>query len=148
MWHTVSYDRSIGLVPLVKRALGKNNADNFNTDITQARFPLKGTDVRKVKARVEAYLDGETREQGAKRLADAGHIIGSTGDLAGFLHDHPDEVAKWGWVDALSEDSRWTDSGGNVGVPCAYVDGADRDFLLFVFRDQMYSDYGVLVLGE
>jgi hypothetical protein len=149
MWRLVSYDQSIGLVALIHRALGERNAGNFNTDITPERFPLKGTGVRKGLCRVEAYLDGETSEEAAKRLTDAGHILGNTGDLAGYLHDHPEEVAKWkGWVLAISEDSRWADSGGSVYVPSACVDGAGRYFCLLDFRGRLSSPCGVLVLGE
>lgn len=144
----ISYDQSLGLIPLIHRAVGSGNIRNVNPDITPERFPLAGTGTRKVNGRVEAYLDGETPEQAAKRLTDAGHILGSTGDLAGFLHDHPDEVEKWNWVDAIAEDSRWTDPDGDVCVPCAYVDGADRGFGLIGFRARRHSVNGILVLCE
>ena len=140
MWHMVSYDQSAGLVPLIDLAVGPKNVGNVNRDITQERFPLKGTGVRSIKCRVEPYLNGETSEEAAKRLTDAGHILGNTGDLAGFLHDHPDQVEKWaGWVFAISEDSRWTCSDGFVCVPDAYVSGASRYFDLYGFRYQLNS---------
>ena len=149
IWHRVTYDQSVGLVPLIERAVGRANLNNINRDITQKRFPLKGTSVRSVKCRVEAYLDGETSEQAAKRLTDAGHVLASTGDLAGYLHDYPEEVAKWsGWVLAISEDSRWSFPDGFVVVPYAYVLGAYRLFDLDDFRNQFDSIYGVLVLSE
>ncbi|MEK7625527.1 MAG: hypothetical protein AAB467_04230 [Patescibacteria group bacterium] len=145
----VTYDQSGGPMPLIKLALGEDNLGNINPDITQERFPLRGTGARSVKCRVEAFLDGETGEQAAKRLTDAGHVLGNTGDLAGFMHDHPEEVEKWpGWVLAISEDSRWADPDGHVGVPCAFVDGAFRYFGLGGFRVRFDSDYGVLVLSE
>jgi len=149
MWRVVSYDQSAGLLPLIKLALGTKNAGNINPDITKERFPLRGNGVRLVNCRVEAYLDGETSEQAAERLVAAGHILGDTGDLAGFLHDHPKQVAKLpGWVLAISQDSRWADSDGCVCVPIACVFGGGRDFDLDGFRRQLDSDYGVLVLGE
>ncbi|MBU1146656.1 hypothetical protein KKD80_03875 [Patescibacteria group bacterium] len=145
----VTYDQSIGLAKIIERAVGRENLGNVNRDITQERFPLKGTGVRKVLCRVEAYLDGETSEEAAKRLLEAGHTLGNTGDLAGFLHDHPEEVAKWNWVDAISEDSRWTDPDGSVLVPYACVGGAYRYFFrLNDFRLQHNSSDGVLVLCE
>lgn len=148
-WQKVSYDQSVGLVPLIERALGERNVGKFNTDITQDRFSLKGNGVRSIKCRVEPYLNGETSEQAAQRLTDAGYTLGNTGDLAGYLHDHPEEVAKWpGWVLAISEDSRWAVPDGVVLVPVACVDGARRVFRLFGFRGQLASFCGVLVLGE
>lgn len=149
MWRSISYDQGLGLVPLIKRALGERNAANFNTDITQERFRLKGPSMRSVKCRVEAYLDGETSEQAAKRLTDAGHILASTGDLAEFLHTYPEEVERWsGWVFAISEDSQWSRPDGCVCVPSACVAGTRPDFNLLVFQNQLDSRYGVLVLGE
>lgn len=149
MWRSISYDQGLGLVPLIKRALGERNAANFNTDITQERFRLKGPSMRSVKCRVEAYLDGETSEQAAKRLTDAGHILASTGDLAEFLHTYPEEVERWsGWVFAISEDSQWSGPDGFVYVPRAGVGGTYRRFALGDFRRQLRSSYGVLVLGE
>ena len=149
MWHPVSYDQSLGLVALIKRAVGERNLGNINSNITPERFKLAGTGVRRVLCRVEPYLDNETSEQAAVRLTAAGHILGNTGDLAGFLHDHLEQVAKWpGWVLAISQDSRWTYPDGRVYVPYANVDGAYRSFNLYGFRGQLNSDYGVLVVSE
>ncbi len=143
----VTYDQSMGIRKLAEKAVGPNNLGNINSDITPERFPLKGTGARKVKARVVPYLDGETSEEIAVRLA--GCAFGNTGDLAGFLHDHPEEVEKWGWVLAISEDSRWSfPDGGYVYVPRVRVDGARRGFYLYDFRLRLYSYYGVLVLCE
>lgn len=149
MWHPISYDQSVGLVSLIERAVGKRNLCNINRDIIPERFKLAGTGVRSVKCRVEAYLDDETSEQAAKRLTDAGHILGNTSDLAVFLHDHPAEVEKWnGWVIAISEESRWTSPVGYVLVPYASVNGACRYFRLRDFRSQLIFNYGVLVISE
>ena len=144
----VSYDQSIGLRALIERAVGLGNFGNISGDITQERFPLQGTSVRTVKLAVEPYRNGETSEQAAERLLVAGHKLANTGDLAGFLHDHPEEVEKWARVLAISEDSRWTHPDGRVCVPCADVDGARRYFYLYDFRDQLSANYGALVLGE
>lgn len=145
----VTYDQSVGLKKLIELAVGSGNLGNINPDITPERFLLWGTGIRKVKARVEPYLDGETSEQAAKRLTAKGCVLGNTGDLAGFLHDHPEEVEKWNWVLAISEDSRWARPGvGYVVVPDVCVGGASRLFSLRDFRHQLNSVYGVLVLGE
>ena len=144
----VSYDQSLGLVSLIQRAVGERNLRNIDRDITPQRFKLAGTGVRTVNLRVEPSLDGETPEQAAIRLRKVGHTLRNTGDLAGFLHDHPDEVEKWAWVLAISEDSRWSRSGGNVCVPCAFVGGACRLFHLHGLRGQLDSRYGVLVSSE
>jgi hypothetical protein len=92
-----NYDQDISLKKLIERAVGPNNVLNINSDITPERFPLKGNGVRTVNARVEPYLDGETSEQAAKRLVAAGHLLGNTADLAGFLHDHfsTSSVSSW-----------------------------------------------------
>lgn len=146
----VTYDQSIGIAELIKRALGPGNDRIFDTNITQERFPLKGTDVRTINVlRVEPFLSGETGEQAAKRLIAVGHVLANIGDLAGLLFDHPKEVEKWRWVVALSEDSRSTGpGGGSFDVPYAYVVGADRYFDLACFRFEFRSGYGVLVLCE
>ena len=146
--YLVIYNQSLGFKALIERAVGPRNIGNINTDITPERFPLKGVGVRRVLCRVEAYLDGEPSEQAAKRLTGAGHILASTGDLAAFLHDNPEEVKKWAWVLAISEDSRWTDSDGFICVPCADVYGTYRCFDLYDLRYPLYSGYGVLVSSE
>jgi|GEM_PF-5226718 len=145
---SVTYDQSLGLRKLIERAVGPANLGNINSDITSERFKLAGTDVRKMNFRVEPYLSGETSEQAAVRLTAAGFVLGNTGDLAGFLHDHPKEVEKWWWVFAISEDSRWARSDGPVCVPCAHVDGSRRLFDLRGFRVQLLSGFGVLVACE
>jgi hypothetical protein len=145
---SVTYDQSLGLTALIKRAVGEANVNNINSDITQERFPLQGKDVRTVNLRVEPRLDGETNEKAAKRLTAAGHILADTGDLAGFLHDHPEEVEKWSWVVALAKSARWTFPNGCVSVPYANVDGAYRGFSLDGFCDRFRSTFGVLVRSE
>lgn len=147
MWHLVSYDQSLGLIALIHRAIGSGNIGNSH--ITSERFKLAGTGIRTLNLRVEPYLDNETSEEAAVRLVKAGHTLCNTGDLAAFLYDHPEEVAKWnGWVLAIGEDSRWTNPGGCVYVPCAGVFGANRGFSLNDLRRQLDSDYGVLVSSE
>ena len=148
MWYGFTYDQGIGLTALIKRGVGPKNLDNINPDITPERFKLKGTGVRTVKGRIVPYTGEETREQAAKRIMAEGNILGNTGDLAGFLHDHPEEVEKWNWVDAISKDSRWTHPDGYVYVPYARVGGARRRFDLHCLDDRPYSGDGVLVLSE
>lgn len=97
---------------------------------------------------MEPFLNNETGEQAAKRLIAAGHTLANTGDLAGFLHDHPKEVEKFTWVVALAETARWTSPDGSVYVPYASVDGARRYFYLDRFRFQFGSRNGVLVRCE
>jgi len=144
----VTYDQSLGLRQLIESAVGEKNIGNINGNITQERFPLKGVGARIVKCKVVPFLNGETGEEAAKRLTVAGYKFGNTGDLAGFLHDHPEEVEKWSWVVAISEDSRWTNPNGYVNVPCVSVLGTYRDFCLDRFRRQFFSGGGVLVLCE
>mgnify|MGYP001568071573 CR=1 FL=1 len=143
-----TYDQSIGLVPLIQRAVGSANLGNINAALTQERFPLTGTGVRTVNLRVERFIANETGENVAKRLTVAGRILANTGDLAGFLHDHPKEVEKYDWVVALSKDSRWMCSDGGVTVPYADVRGAGRGFGLGSFRNPFGSGCGVLVRCE
>ena len=143
-----SYDQSNGLRKLIELAVGEQNIRNINNNITQERFPLAGTGVRKLNLRVEPYLHGETSELAALRLMVAGHVPANTGDLAGFLREHPTEVEKWNWVSAISADSWWTDSDGYVYVPCANVDGAYRNFYLCDLRSRLRSGCGVLVVCE
>lgn len=144
-----TYDCSLGLRALIELAVGDPNLVNINPDITQERFPLRGTGIVKVNCRVEPFLSGETGEQAARRLTAAGHILADTGDLAGFLYHHPNEVEKFPWVVALAETARWTRPGSKVYVPCASVNGAYRNFNLGYFRRQFTSPgCGVLVRCE
>lgn len=144
----VAYDQSLGLRKLIELAVGERNLGNISPDITPKRFMLAGTGVRNVKCRVEPCLAGESYEQAVARLKSHVPSFGNTGDLAGFLHDHPDEVEKWTWVAAVSEDSRWTGSGGGVYVPDVFVGGAYRYFYLVCFHYPQDSSGGVLVLCE
>ena len=143
-----TYDQSLGLMPLIERAVGSANLGNINRDITQELFPLAGTGIRTVNLRVEPFLLNETGEQAAKRLTAAGHTLADTGDLAGFLHDHPKEVEKRGLIFAISENSRWAHLDGYVLVPYAHVSGASRCFYLFSFRGRLGPHSGVLVASE
>lgn len=142
-----TYDQSLGLMALIKAAVGHDQG--ILEDIPKECFPLKGTCVvRTVNLRVEPYLNGETSEQAATRLVAAGLILANIWDLAGFLHDHPDEVEKRkDWVLAISEDSRCGYPDGRVSVPCAFVDGVRRNFDLHSFFCELSSGNGVLVVS-
>lgn len=142
---STAYNQALGLARLLRRAVGK--LGTIHPDITQKRFPFKGTDVRQVNLRVEPFLSGETGEEAAKRLTAAGHMLANIGDLAGFFHDHPEEVENWTWVVVLSEDSRWTSPNGDVFVPYAEVCEV-KCFNLDEFLRDFQSDDGVLVLCE
>jgi len=137
-------NNGVGLISLIKLAVGPNNLSNINSDITPERFKL-GEGVRDVKLQVLPYLDGETSEDCAKRLVSEGHTLENTGELAAFLAQHPEEVERWSWVFALGEASRWEHPDGSVSMPCAGVDGTDRGFDLDWFGRQCDSRYGVLV---
>ncbi len=143
-----TYNQSLGLTELIRLAVGPNNMGNINLNITQARFPLQGAGIRTVHLRVEPFRNNETGEEAADRLTAAGHILADTGDLAGFMHDHPQEVAKFTWVVALAKSARWTYPDGLVRVPCAYVIGSYRDVRLDIFRLRFGSARGVLVRCE
>lgn len=147
VWQDTTYDQSVGLIALIARAVGPDNLDNIKPDITK-HLKIAGTGIRTVDLRVAPYLDNETGEQIAERLTAAGHILANVGDLAGFLHDHPDQVKQWSWVYAISEDSRWTYSGGCVYAPAARVDGACRHFNHEWLRTPLNSRCGVLVSRE
>jgi hypothetical protein len=144
----VTCDQGIGLVESIKRAVGPGNIGNISPEITRGCFTLKRTGRPSVKVQVIPLLHGETSEEATERLVVAGHTLGSIGDLAGLLRDHPGEVAKWLWVLAIGEDSRCAGQGGSLCVPCARVHGAYRDFNLLDFRGRLDSDDGVLVLCE
>jgi hypothetical protein len=48
----------------------------------------------------------------------------------------------------ISDIFRWTNPDGNVYVPYANVNGVNRNFNLNDFRNQLNSNYGVLVLSQ
>jgi hypothetical protein len=78
----------------------------------------------------------------------AGHTLENTGELAGFLAEHPNEVEEYGdWVFALGEASRWAGSDEGVLVPCASVNSAFLGFDLCYFHRRYDSRSGVLVSG-
>lgn len=149
-WHEVVYDQSLGLMKLIELAVGPDNIDNIDREITAERFKLRGTSVRKIWCLVEVCLRGETIGEAAVRLMTTGHTLGYTGDLTGYLRDHHEEVmAKWpGGVLAISEDSQWMDSGSRIFMPRCSVHGTCRDFRLSDSRDRVNSRYGVLVVCE
>lgn len=150
VWNPVSYDRSVGLVQLIRSAVGDDSLQRINRDITQKRFPLGGTGVRSVRCRVEAGFNGETLRVAAQRIKYAGHVLGRTGDLAGFLRDHPEEVSKWtGGVHALGRDTRWMcPEDDKVRVPYALVTATGRRFGLIGIDSQLASVSGILVTDE
>ncbi|MEK7189659.1 MAG: hypothetical protein AAB666_01625 [Patescibacteria group bacterium] len=143
-----TYDQSRGLRKLIELAVGPDNRGNINVDITQERFSLAGTCIRTVNLRVVPFLSNiETGEYAADRLTAAGRILADTGDLAGFQHDHPKEVEKYGRVIALAKNARMV-SDGLVYVPFASVSGAFRNFGLNHFRGQRNFGCGILVRCE
>lgn len=145
----VIYDQSVGLMELIRRALGPGNVGHFPPEIDSEHFPFKGTGVRAVDVRVKRIFSGETGEQAAKRLVASGYTLANTGDLVGFLASHPNEVEKWAWVIALSEDSRWTSPlGCSARVPYALAHGAHRSFDIVDFRCEFSSPCGVLVISR
>lgn len=144
----ITYDQSLGLMDLIRRAVGPDNDRNINGDITQERFPLKGTDIRTVWARVERFIGEETCEQVSERLIDTGHTLANTGDLAYFFGHYPWAVEKWNWVVAPSEDSRWVHSDGHIWAPCARACGVERYFSLGDIRKDFHVGSGILVLDE
>ncbi len=148
-WYRVSYDQSIGLVPLMRRAVGQDNISEIRQEITQKRFPLMGLGIRSVKAKVQPYLDGETRAQGAKRFVDSGYLLGNVGDLAVFMHNYPQAMVGWGWVDALNEDGRtWIDSEGRICVANASVLRTRRAFAVGGLQSRVLSFCGALIIND
>lgn len=143
-----TFDQSSGLATLIERAVGPENLGNINWFITQEHFPLKGTGVRKVFLRVEPSLFGETLRQAAARLVKEGYVLAGTGELAGFLYDHPAEVDKQILVFAISKNARWMLPDGCVYVPGAGVNGASRAFILGNFEMQRHSNFGILVYDK
>jgi len=143
-----TYDSSVGLRKLMELAVGDRNLGNINLDIIQKRFPLR-EGIQKVNLEVVPRLNDESYEQTAERLKAAGHNnFPNTGDLAGYLREHPDEVEKWVWVAAVSEDSRWTNSNGDVYVPYARVHDANRRLGLVHFRESRGLERGILVFSK
>lgn len=134
-----------GLTQMIRNAVGPDNLRNINSNITPERFKMTGEGVRNARFEVQRFRDGETPEGCAKRLVTEGFTLENTAELAAFLEQHPEEVEKFAWVFALGEASRWADSGGSVGVPCADVRGAHRHFGLRWFHDRYGSRNGVLV---
>jgi len=148
----VIYDQSMDLRRLMLRTLDKDNIRNINYDITEDRFKVLGAGViRMVRMRVEPFLEEETSAQAAQRLLAAGHTLGNSKDLPSFLYDYPQEWAKWRWILAINEESRWR-CYGSVFVMYAYSEGEKRGYNHCGFSDPVgcseKNPNGVLVLTE
>lgn len=145
-----AYDPAIGLLNLMRWTLDEPNIRNINYDITEENFKLSKTGFRMVRPWVEPYLKKETSEQAARRLVTTGHMLANPGDLAGFLFHHPQEWAKWQWILAIDEYSRWRFYGSDY-VVCAYNYGTIRGYSHWGLRDQVSSSdsdrNGVLVIA-
>lgn len=125
------FDQSLGLMPLVMRAVGHNNLENIDWRISLEVFPFIGKGVRIASMWVEPCLKGETIEMTADRLDRDRYNLASTADLAGFLHDYPNEVEKWNWVFAFRRKQKsWLqmDPVQREQLPGASVVGNSRRF--------------------
>ncbi len=101
------FDQSFKFKRLVRLAMGEKNLGNIDPNVFREPFPLVGKGVRMVNLRVEPFLKGETEEMVVARLLQARHVLESTGDLVGFLLNHPKEVEKWNWVFAAGRQKAW-----------------------------------------
>ncbi|TSC83774.1 MAG: hypothetical protein G01um101413_914 [Parcubacteria group bacterium Gr01-1014_13] len=143
--------QSSNLTFLINRAVGENNLRGIHPLITPEHFPIKiGGALRSVSLMVERYLDGEKRWDGPARLVKEGYTLANIYDLANFLYDHSNEVAKWERVYASSKDScsvcgDYSEDPAVLG-PFVTVEGTFRRFWLDNSRAQMHSRYGILVL--
>lgn len=152
------YDQSVGLRKLLEKAVGNVEPRYMklyiDDNITEEYFPLAKVGPRIVRLWVEPYLKDETSEQAAQRLVAGGYTLASLSALAGFAHDHADEVKRWVWIFALSEDSRWKHPRtGSVLVPhtqsyaVKYPD-FHISFKICPFQRKFDSHFGILVEGE
>jgi hypothetical protein len=134
----ITYDQSMDIRELMKLSLDEANIRNINRDISKENFDkLPSVGVRMVSLRVEPYLKIETSEQAVKRLVATGHTLANLKDLAGFMRAHSEEAAKWWWIFALSEDSRWTCYGSTMVV---YANMQNfRGYTHWGFRDHVSS---------
>jgi hypothetical protein len=140
----------LGLIKLIRLAVGYENSDKIDSRITSQRFKIAETGVRKVNLKLKFPLEGETCMDAAWRLEGEGYTLADTGELAAFLENNPKEVEKYFSVLALGRDARWEyipDVG--IYVPCASVSagGAERYFLIYWFHAKLYSDHAILVSG-
>src|SRR3989338_2694445 len=140
----------LGLMKLIRMAVGYKNSDKIDSRITPERFKITETGVRKMNFRLKFPLEGETCRDAAWRLDGEGYDLANIGELAAFLESNPKVVEKYFSVLALGHDSRW-ECAYDVGiyVPCVSVSvgGADRYFLIYSFHAKLYSDHAILVSG-
>ena len=143
----ISYDQDLGLMSLIRSAVGPDNLSNICPAIHIANFKLAGRGICSVKCRVEANLYGESSEQAMQRLAGHGPAFGNAGDLAGFQHDHPDEMRRWlGGVRAIGTGSQWKVTADCILGPHAYVNSSNRLFDLGGFGYKLSPKCGILLL--
>lgn len=132
----------LGLMRMLEEGLGKENYPrNISPHITPERFQLTSPDVREVNLELAPFLAGETAEAAVRRLAPKGYNFENTGELAAFLADKPEEVAKYAAVVTLGDLSRWVTKKqfGQVFVPYVQVNGAYRCCRLYPFNTRFYS---------
>lgn len=136
---------SIGLVEFIKTAFDPTNFTNIDQYIDSGKFNLVN-DFRKVNLELAVGFEGETKKQAATRLVTEGCMLENTGELVQFLINNPSEVAKYSYVVALGEMSRWERPDGRIFVPSVKMSGINRYFYLEVFQTPF--DFRDLFVGS
>ena len=91
--------------------------------------------MRMVNLELVAVFDRELKASAAKRLLADGYVLENVGELIQFLINNPDEVAKYSYVIALGEISRWVCLDGRIFVPSVNMLGKNCNFFLEVFQN-------------
>jgi hypothetical protein len=148
-YRRIEYNQSFGLVRLILRALTEGsvlNLSRMDERITQDRFPPQGMrSKRTARCKVVAIGNGRPIEQELQHLTTE-QSFANAGDLAIFMHNHPEEMGKWDFV--LTAHTLWTDESGVTWIPGGFVEEENRGFMLFKTSQSIQNGRnGLLVLG-
>ena len=123
----------VGLMELIRAIADPTSFVNIDKYLTPERFNFE-SGVRKVNLELAVAFEWEMKTQAARRLISEGYTLENTGELVQFLLDNPSEVAKYSYIVALGELSRWIHPDGRIFVPAVNMSGINRFFYLEVFQ--------------
>lgn len=124
-----------GVMDLIRQAVGNDGI--FDPQLTEVSFQHVGKYTRYVKLILKPALRGETKSGATKRLEAEGYQLENTAELASFLAQYPNEVAKSDIVIAAGSASLQRNESGRILAPFAFILNGQRGLFLG-FVDYMF----------
>lgn len=141
---------TIGLISLIREAVGLGNLHNIDEVFTSEQFRLvESSSAHKGKPSLIPCFDDETGYQVRNRILSQRYTLGNTIDLARYMINNLVAMKKFAGVLAMSDDSQWECPESR----CAYVSYAfagkncrqRRSFGLFRLSSKFSSKHAVIV---